>query len=403
MSRYSSICRFFEGLDTDVMLWVGMKKERVMRYCTIFLWTLSLTWGCGGGGKPSLVTMRIEAPEAGVVYPRIVTKDGVSGYKQITHKFKFEGADYSVSLRIDKAALKGAKETDKRVRMQQEISSLKWRVGLQWAYIFDPAQNELYSEILKALRKTKRRKKLDDDRYAELLAVFVQSIEYCNIKDGPAKYPIEIMGDGCGDCDDKSRLLAGLYQREGFDVSLFFFSEEQHMAVGIRTDGESFWDSGYAYIETTSPSYIGFPSYEYSDVKLTSKPEVMLLGQTGKMWRKSAQVSFLYETLNKERERAEQLKTELDEAKKENESLNRAYETLSKRLAASKGKLDPSDYNKLVKETNRAAKRFNDAVNDYNEIVKEINRSAEIMARIFDHPDDRHGVYKWVRKTLNSH
>lgn len=372
-----------------------------MKHCIISLLALSLMWGCGGGGKPSLVTMRVEAPEAGVTYPSIAPKVRVSGHKRITHEFKFEGTDYSVSIRIDKSALEGAKETDKHVRMQREISPLKWRAGLQWAYISDPAQDGLYDEILKALRKIKRKNRLNDDRYAELLAVFVQSMKYCNIAGGPAKYPIEMMGDGCGDCDDKSRLLTGLYQREGFDVSLFFFSEEQHMAVGIRTDGESFWDSGYAYIETTSPSYIGFPSYEYSDVKLTSKPEVMLFDQSGKMWTKSAQVTFLYDTLNEERERAEELKTELEEAQKENESLNRTYETLSKKLDASKDKLDPADYNKLVRETNRAAKRFNDAVKDYNVIVKEINRSADIVTRIFDHPDDRHGVYKWIQKKID--
>ena len=71
------------------------------------------------------------------------------------------------------------------------------------------------------------------------------------------KYPYETFFDGCGDCEDKSIILAGILHEMNYQVVLLHFSD--HMAVGIAGGssiyGQYYTLSGsntrYFYIEST--------------------------------------------------------------------------------------------------------------------------------------------------------
>jgi hypothetical protein len=127
---------------------------------------------------------------------------------------------------------------------------------------------------------------------------------------------------------------------------------------------------------------------------------MIAMGRNGKVWRKGDQVGFLYNTLNEERERAAELVSRLAKSKADSEALNAAYQKRSKALEAAKGAGDPATYNKLVDKVNRASEKYNRSVKAHNELVLKQNRSAEIINRIFEHPDDRHGVFLWVKARL---
>jgi hypothetical protein len=72
------------------------------------------------------------------------------------------------------------------------------------------------------------------------------------------KYPYETFYDGCGDCEDKSIILAGILHEMNYAVALLHFSD--HMAVGISGGsgiyGQYYTISGsqrrYFYIESTN-------------------------------------------------------------------------------------------------------------------------------------------------------
>ena len=92
------------------------------------------------------------------------------------------------------------------------------------------------------------------------MTVFVQSLPYdtkSGVLDSPPRFPVETFVDGTGNCEDKSVLLAGLLSREGYDVVLFLFLPEHHIALGIRNSSYSFQDTGYTYIETTGTLLVG--------------------------------------------------------------------------------------------------------------------------------------------------
>ncbi|WP_062399109.1 hypothetical protein [Methanogenium cariaci] len=93
--------------------------------------------------------------------------------------------------------------------------------------------DSVYAATADALRAGVPDTAENSDEYIEFLTVYVQSLAYNTSPDetGP-KFPVETVIEKAGDCDDKSVLLAGLLSREDYNVSLFYFPDDSHMAVG---------------------------------------------------------------------------------------------------------------------------------------------------------------------------
>jgi hypothetical protein len=137
--------------------------------------------------------------------------------------------------------------------------------------------NAFYNDLVKELRRERYNggNTLTDDEYLEMLISFVQQIDYDNTTSGNPRYPVEVIYDKSGDCDDKAILLNGILSREGYDVALLIFPAMKHATSGIRihlatnkapfrvfSDGKR----DYVYIETTRTRLIGFYSDDYETV-----------------------------------------------------------------------------------------------------------------------------------------
>ena len=91
------------------------------------------------------------------------------------------------------------------------------------------------------------------------------------------RYPVETLVDGCGDCEDKSVLLAAILYEMGVDFVLFMPPE--HMALGVHCDEVEAdrylycGDQSYCYMETTSPNWqIGQTPEKYLDLGIDVVP-----------------------------------------------------------------------------------------------------------------------------------
>lgn len=128
---------------------------------------------------------------------------------------------------------------------------------------------ELFDKITKLTNST--------DDQVRIVVSIVQNMNYITgYDDYSAQYPYETLYTGSGDCSQKSILLAYLLKNLGYDTVLFIFETERHMAVGIKTtDSYDFMNTGYAFIETTTPSIItdsqGFFEFGF----LTSSPTII--------------------------------------------------------------------------------------------------------------------------------
>lgn len=99
-------------------------------------------------------------------------------------------------------------------------------------------------------------------------------------------YPYEVLYNNRGKCDEKSHLLAFLLKELGFGTVIFEFPGEKHSAVGIKSpDAYAFRNTGYAYIESTSPSIITDTSIQAGSMKIRdfSNPVVIKISDGSAM------------------------------------------------------------------------------------------------------------------------
>jgi hypothetical protein len=189
-----------------------------------------------------------------VTYPYIVVND-VPGIIERSYTFPFQKETIVIQANVSDAVYYGAENGIKYAVAPKGSNISLLAAGYYNAFISDPRQDAFYKGLLQNLRVIRSRYNLTDDEYFELMTDFVQSFPYDQNSvvhpDTPPRFPVETFVDGTGNCQDKSVLLAGLLSREGYDVVLFLFIPESHMALGIRNSSLEFQDTGYMYVETT--------------------------------------------------------------------------------------------------------------------------------------------------------
>ena len=319
-----------------------------------------------------------------VVYPELEPVDGPPSAEDTSFTFAFQDREVTVELLVDPRVYAGAKEAAKEATLFGSVKEDEWIEGYFRAFMDDPDLDPLYDAILEDLRAVRTEASLDDDEYLELMAVFVQSIPYhTNPAANHPKFPIETVVEWSGDCDDKSLLLAPLLSREGYDVALLFFDQEDHMAVGVRSEGCTFKDTGYAFLETTNVTLVTLPPQELEGgITLVSAPRVISLDQGTKSYTRCEQVLRIEKAQKEALAQMEGLKPDLAALDDELSKLQGNLEAL--RNAGRMG-----DYNRKVSE-------YNATLKEYNRLIEEFNRNAELYNAIASRQYDREGLYLLV-------
>lgn len=332
-----------------------------------------------------------------VVYPHIVPVIGGTMPAPPTYLFAFQDRKIEVGIPVDASVYAGAKATDKSARVYDSaLPEQEWREGIYRALINDPAQDGFYSEILANMRAERSLHSLDSDEYAELMAVFVQSIPYENQNLTSPRFPVETFVDGMGDCDDKSLLLAGLLSHEGYRAALLYFESERHMAVGVGCPDGGYRNTGYAYIETTNVSLVGIPPDTLAGgTTLSSNPDVIPVGngtfnytlcrETAAMWHTKHEMEQI---LARSEAEIRDMENQLDEKKR---SLDTQRSSLENLLSAG----DIGGYNRRVAAYNAEVSEYNRVRADLLRMVEKFNQIAEIHNYLVTHQHDRKGTWEW--------
>ncbi|MFU8890891.1 MAG: hypothetical protein ACNA76_04420 [Anaerosomatales bacterium] len=329
-----------------------------------------------------------------VVYPSIEPVEDSEPMAPVPFVWQFEGAEVAMSVPVDGAVYRGAKGSQKSALFFREIEELEWIPEYYRAFVDEPHQEPLYSEMLTGLRGLRDSLGLDHDRYAELIVTLVQSLEY---RTDPVylepKFPVETVGDRDGDCDDKTLLAAALLAREGYDVSILLFSAEQHVSLGIRSDGTTYGDSGYAIVETTTPILFGWvPDSLNGDISLESEPMVIRIGEGTRGYGAGRQTDAIRAAFDRVLVDVEELAERVTQSQADLESRKREAEELQDRMERLAAAGEIAEYNELVPRYNTLAEEFNVAVEEHNALVAEQNEAVETAKRINDGQTDRFGL-----------
>lgn len=160
------------------------------------------------------------------------------------------------------------------------------RLDFKLNAIDEPWQRELLLPLVKKIQNSTS----DKEDQARIAISLVQNIEYGFSNKtvdflGEAlnysRYPYEVLYESQGICGEKSELLVFLLRELGYKTAFFYYSAENHEAVGIGCPiEESYGNSGYCFVETTGPSIITDDSIEYvGGITLVSEPEIIPISE----------------------------------------------------------------------------------------------------------------------------
>jgi len=250
----------------------------------------------------------------GEKYPHIIPDYSYKENFLLNFNFFFGSRIYSINLSVPKAIYYGAKNGFKKYEYSCYTlicePSKDWIEKYYRAFIFDSNQKDILLDIIGRINNYTT----DPNKFVDIAVAFVQNIpydynKYYSIISENTRFPVEVLVDNKGVCSEKSLLLAGILAYAGYDVILFEFEKENHMAVGIRCPCKnSFRGSGYCFIESTLPNPIGYVPEEYmGGIKLVSIPKVIKVSSGSRMYTNCFYIdndpaTYKYEIIQKFRE-----------------------------------------------------------------------------------------------------
>jgi hypothetical protein len=129
-------------------------------------------------------------------------------------------------------------------------------------YVTHPLDDEYIATIIGEFDDIAAAEGYDDVQVVELVVAFVQSLPYTSDDvttgfDEYARYPIETLVDGGGDCEDSSILTSAIL--DGMEYGAVLFNLPGHVGVGVDVDHYgTYWlyeDVKYYYVETTGEGW----------------------------------------------------------------------------------------------------------------------------------------------------
>jgi len=336
-----------------------------------------------------------------VVVPHIVPQSGQTSPITATHTFLFEKSTITISVPVNAGVYAGAKATDKSVSIYGNVSENIWVTDSYLAMVNDTAQNAMYESLLSQFRKIRNDQNLTSDEYLELMAAYVQSLTYETTPDNPAKYPVETVVNGAGDCDDKSLLLAGLLSREGYKVSLLSFSPESHMALGVGSTASLYRDTGYAYLETTNLSYVGVPPEELAGgVALRSEPLIIPVGTGTTLYASGAETAAVNNMSLSAEQKTKTMEPTISSLSSDLTAQQDRIYRMEAQMQALRSAGNTGAYNAQVPTHNTLVAEYNAKLATYKGLVATYDTYAEVHNYIITHAYDRKGTYAWAQANM---
>lgn len=144
--------------------------------------------------------------------------------------------------------------------------------------INEPTEQPTIQQLVQSIQS----KTSSTDDQARIAISLVQNIPYdwSGFVSGNlnGRYPFQVLYENTGVCEEKSHLLADILQDLGYGVVLFKFdpsstSQVNHEAIGIECQQQySYENSGYCFVEATTPTIITYDNGQYSVSPTQTEP-----------------------------------------------------------------------------------------------------------------------------------
>jgi hypothetical protein len=152
-------------------------------------------------------------------------------------------------------------------------------------FIMRNLDNKQQKEYLDPLVEEIKSKTTNKDDQARIAISLVQQIpyDYDGLYNGDikGKYPYEVLYTQSGVCSEKVQLMVYLLKELGFGTAILRFDMNNHDAAGIKCPPEfDYEDSGYCFVEATTPSIITDSNGDYVGTgKLSPNPQIIVISE----------------------------------------------------------------------------------------------------------------------------
>ena len=199
-----------------------------------------------------------------MLYYSIEVTDTAEYGVQKTFEWIYDGKTYTHSMQLDPETYYYFKSLDHDITDEENWPDMYTR--------FVTSTEDYVVELANDLDSMSNNEGFNDIQTINFILSFVQTIDYkldnfttySGIQEYP-KYPVEMLWDGQGDCEDASALFASLMEAMGFDAVLIILHSDEnnggHAAVGVsHNDAVGTYyelnDKKYFFTETTSVGWM---------------------------------------------------------------------------------------------------------------------------------------------------
>ncbi len=255
--------------DEDLEGYERGRLRRILPFIALVLLAALVLWT----SHPLLPQRRFDAEgrpltAAGQPIPRSPQRVLRDGAWDVTYEFRFEDAVRSVSVSIPQEDYAASESRPAAMEVDPSESRDTWTRRYYTRQLAWPEQHRAVGLALRDLRAIRDALGLSSDEYVRLMNAFVGTMPYdseeSNADENTKAYPCSLLVEGIGVCEDKSMLLGALLAAEGYDAALLLLEEDNHMAVGVRSDTRSYKGVPYVFIEVTGVS-VREPEQEYQE------------------------------------------------------------------------------------------------------------------------------------------
>lgn len=145
------------------------------------------------------------------------------------------------------------------IMVDADASELEGREDFYEMFLSDENDRDIIEQVVQWIQGTTQ----DPKEQIQLAVTLVQNqIIYDHDKlenegNWNVYYPMETLIRKKGVCSDKSLLLGKILVYLDYKICFFLFDDNNHMALGIKTNTKGFAESGFEFIETTNAFQIG--------------------------------------------------------------------------------------------------------------------------------------------------
>lgn len=145
------------------------------------------------------------------------------------------------------------------IMVDADASELEGSKDFYEMFLSDENDKDIIEQVVQWIQSTTQ----DPKEQIQLAVTLVQNqIIYDhdklkNVGNWNVYYPMETLIWKKGVCSDKSLLLGKILVYLDYKICFFLFDDNNHMALGIKTNTKGFAESGFEFIETTNAFQIG--------------------------------------------------------------------------------------------------------------------------------------------------